>query len=216
MKESPILFSGPMVRAILEDRKTQTRRIVKPQPEVRGNLIRLPKQVGFSLIEKTARHVDATTLKESAELYCPYGAPGDRLWVRECFAYYPGSLPEEREVLYREGHESFPNGWPSYRGPIGDCAVWRPSIHMPRWASRLLLEIVSIRVERLQEITEADAESEQDRSDFLEWAHAVAPSGSKIETAKESFQKLWESINGPGSWEQNPWVWVVEFKRIEQ
>ena len=187
MKERPILFSGPMVRAILEGRKTQTRRIVK----VRGGLEYIgPKGCEHEPDSWGYPHpCDDGYLTLADGIKCPYGKPGDRLWVRETWA--PAEWP--------------PTGPPAvYRADEGMFASqWKPSIHMPRAVSRITLEVVSVRVERLQDISEEDA--------LAEGITLVERGTSPV----DQFNKLWESINGPGSWEANPWVWVVEFKRIE-
>jgi len=206
-KEKPILFSAPMVRAILDGRKTQTRRIVKPQPEwngLRGN---------FG--EFTWGSREMITPYEMRKL-CPYGKPGDRLWVRERWAAwttpsheYPGDCdqiecpPSEMQERYgttRHDCVYFADG-PNY-------SKWRPSIHMPRWASRSTLEITDVRVQRLNEISDADA-----------FAEGVATERRRESTwyagkAKEMFRDLWSSINGSDSWDANPWVWAITFKKL--
>lgn len=176
MKERPILFSAPMVRAILDGRKTQTRRIMKPQPEPCGDGVLRP------LITE-----------------CRYGYMGDRLWVRETFS--DKGLPPG-EVYYRATAEN--------DGLTADEVAnvrWKPSIHMPRWVSRITLEITHVRIERLMEISVEDAESEG-------W-----PGPDALNTIRNAYPiawyaDLWESINGPGSWEANPWVWVVTFNPL--
>ncbi len=204
MKEKPILFSAPMVRAILEGRKTQTRRIVKPQP-----LWVADPSVPFKTADCDPRGI----------IRCPYGQPGDRIWVRETWAYHPDFPEATHRAIYR-----------AEKGVENDVDRWRPSIHMPRWASRILLEVTGIRVERLNDISEVDSLSEgilSVRSDEFEADHfkdwkkrfdAAVSSGEKPPVGpspKESFKVLWESINGTGSWEANPFVWVIEFKRID-
>lgn len=180
-KERPILFSGPMVRAILDGRKTQTRRIVKDE-------------------SKAKRDIDG--------IYwgCPYGLIGDRLWVRE--TWFDNLCPRTpadglNEVYYRadgEAHEQFPGDYMDMR--------WTPSIHMPRWASRITLEVTGVRVERLNEIDADDVFAEGALTTDYEWWHVDL-------MVRQQFQILWESINGPGSWAANPWVWVIEFKRVK-
>lgn len=177
MAERPILFSGEMVLAILDGRKTMTRRVVKPQPEPDTDC---PHHVGTG-IERKAR-------------ICPYGKPGDRLWVRETFCSFP-----DGNIFYRADNDE--------RAPMKG---WKPSIFMPRALSRITLEIKNVRVERLQDISENDAKAEgTDGERYLGqgFDHCVY---------REAFRTLWESINGPGSWESNPWVWVVEFKQITE
>jgi hypothetical protein len=189
MKERPILFSAPMVRALLDGMKTQTRRIADDFIGFAGSGQPLTVRGG-----------------SPCEYVCPYGQPGDRLWVREAW----------------KAHSVFDNVPPR---DIPKTCVWypadsgympgsraRPSIHMPRWASRITLEIVSVRVERLQDISEADALAEgvSDTGSMITGDGANEISGPIAEYAV-----LWESINGHRSWEANPWVWVVEFKRVE-
>lgn len=207
MKERPILFSAPMVRAILEGRKTQTRRIVKnPDSAISGCDI--------------SRLIDQPSVIESD---CPYGQPGDQLWVRESFSvrsFDPGYS------FSHEGGEDFEYGSCMVEYPddgskkrINDLCLDNdgidevaqahraskkksvPSIHMPRWASRIQLDITGVRVERLQEISNEDIRAEG----------ACKRSSC---THRLDFQLLWESINGQESWQANPWVWVLEFKRV--
>ncbi|WP_130952324.1 hypothetical protein [Klebsiella pneumoniae] len=206
MKERGLIFNGEMVRAILDGRKTQTRRTVKPQPDEDG----LAKVTNGPWVDSSERNYR-----------CPFGAAGDRIWVRETFCpvddtQYGG----EKWVDYRatpKFEESHPAGWDSAPNDA-EALKWRPSIHMPRWASRILLEITDVRVERLNAISEEDATAE-----------GVPPAGSLLPdypgtfltpkgdfaTAKVAFQRLWESIYGAENWQANPWVWVIEFKRVE-
>lgn len=210
MKERPILMSAPMVRAILSGTKTQTRRVVKPQPYLStlnppnfedkkvGEIFICPdlfdpKTSVFVEYEGGGRYHNMGS-DVFARKHCPYGQPGDRLWVREAFAFCCEDKfgPVQDSIIFRadEGNADWKHGW-------------RPSIHMPRAASRILLEIVSVRVERLHEISEADAIAEG------------CPSGSYgAYYPVDNYARLWESINGPESWESNPWVWVVEFRRL--
>lgn len=203
MKERPILFSGPMVRALLDGSKTQTRRVVKPQPPNHMGTVRTLGDGDWQFVQ------DAHTLADSASTWrCPYGQPDDRLWVRETFGHF------ERNDTLKPGDTIY------YRAD-GECLElrpWRPSIHMPRWASRITLEITGVRVERLQDISEADAIAEgcaKNHNNYY-WGGPHKAGGLKqMATARQAYQDLWESINGPGSWEANPWVWVVGFKRAE-
>lgn len=203
MKERPILFSGPMVRAILEGRKTQTRRVVKLRDGewIDGDHIAFDKdgKCGVSLNGKRY----------------PHGTVGDRLWVRESF----------REVSDQTGGYAYRANCSSGTEKLDK---WKPSIHMPRWASRITLEITGVRVERLQDISASDCIAEGLRSEvfdqtlgfrnymkkndwFVHWGD-----GKDIEDAAiESFQSLWQSINGDESWAANPWVWVIEFRKME-
>jgi hypothetical protein len=182
--ERPILFSAPMVRAILAGTKTQTRRVVK------GN--------------------DLSTAILAAR--SPYGAPGDRLWVRETWAagacadglppstlHAPTWLRDNEGLWYKANEPADPH-WKN----VSSRGRWRPSIHMPRWASRITLEIASVHAERLQEISEEDARAE-----------GVAPRGSGTKACWSAFYLLWCEINGHASWDANPWVWALTFKRVE-
>ena len=209
MKERPILFSAPMVRALLDGSKTQSRRIVKPQP-FNG---RPDDEVRKQMIENGALGQDAslTDLINGAidhgfipEAKCPYGHTGDRLWVRETYFgnhfQHPNEPEDERELHYRA------DGLPNFEGEES-LIKWRPSIFMPRWASRITLEIVNVRVERLQDISEDDAKAEG-----AAWGACGSPQEG---SHKAGYAQLWENINGPGSWDANPWVWVVEFKRVK-
>ena len=209
MKERPILFSGPMVRAILAGTKTQTRRVVKE------------------------RHIDAAPpvhffqyLREN----CPYGQPGDRLWVRET---WQGPLIDDLDAYRAEPSDYNKPEFCEYAADGGAAPEfitlddelvrrWRPSIHMPRWASRILLEITSVRVERLHEISEADAQAEGVERVVVGsgWRRYCDPDSEEVGVppcgdARRSFRSLWKYINGAESWNANPWVWVVEFKRVQ-
>ena len=207
MKERPILFSAPMVRALLAGTKTQTRRALRDQPCM------LPDFNRGHLSIRVRGAVYQAFSPNFPPVRCPYGEPGDRLWVRETWAAPhsedarpPRAIQCDWMLIHYAATED--------RGGL----LWRPSIHMPRWASRITLEITGVRVERLQNISEADAEAEgctkNHNGYYLGGPHAV--SGRKqMATAQSAYRDLWESINGPGSWDANPWVWVVEFKREE-
>lgn len=195
MKERPIIFNGEMVRAILDGRKSQTRRVVK------------------------CLDVPPVCWK------CPYGVPGDRLWVRETFCIessyevgpYPPPFSDGRPLnkhngwtcgeWWEQAHYKATDPTPELEIGTGDPGVkWTPSIHMPRWASRITLEIVNVRVERVQEIDEAGAILEGVDAEKYEKSYRYA------------FSQLWDSINvkrGFG-WDKNVWVWVIEFKRVEE
>jgi len=210
MSTLAIVFSAPMVRAILSGSKSQTRRVVKPQPPDGG-------------LEWVTRRV-APDGGPSDVISCPYGQPGDRLWVREtwyCDDYRvqrgPYLKPDDMDVGKSQG-----DGMLVYRASSGDRPyeaeqpVWRPAIHMPRWASRISLEITSVRVERLQDITNADAKAEgchhDDPCDHTR--RSCAEIGCPGPDYRIGYRNLWEQINGPGSWDANPCVWVVSFRRI--
>ncbi len=194
MKERPILFSGDMVRAILDGRKTQTRRVIKPQPY-------------------SVSPVTNTPFWEEGSLNCPYQI-GDRLWVRETWALNPYLL-ELPAYVYRADYE-----------PLSDILIkWKPSIHMPRSASRITLEITGVRVERLQDISEQDAIAEgiesaqlpNEETCKLRWKDYQAKFiKCGFFSSIDSFKSLWDSINvQKHPWESNPWVWVVEFKILK-
>jgi hypothetical protein len=213
MKERPILFQGAMVRAILAGTKTQTRRVVKPTPT--RNAAAMWSRDGLLQVESGPRAAYPIT--------CPYGQPGDRLWVRETYSgpyVLTGTPPRE---------------WPS-DAPIwcwadgdpthGDWTKPKPGMHMPRSASRIDVEVTEVRVERLQEISEADAKAEG----VLQWAADLARDGSVTEadivamaarygtgSLRGGYAALWDSINGMdghSSWQANPWVWAVSFRTI--
>jgi hypothetical protein len=139
------------------------------------------------------------------ESFSPFKV-GEIIYVREKFAYFPASLPEEKQIVFPDSPA--PKDWPSYRGPFHDFCVWRPSIHMPKWASRIHLEVMRVRLERACDISEEDAEAEGCRA---------VPRGKGFQnftsTAKEKFQSLLESLYGPDAWEK--WVWVYDIKRIK-
>ncbi len=209
-KERPILFSGPMVRALLDGSKTQTRRAMKPQPTefVGGPGVTLRDGSPAPLVP-----LDDSVEPYGREIVCPYGQPGDRLWVREAHAI------DGKKVFFRAGHKESEGA-----GPRVDIR-WRPSIHMPRWACRITLEIISVRVERLQDISEADALAEgivecpipADDEGPRRIGYMVGPDDGKSGlsvTPIQAYRNLWESINGPGSWDANPWVWALTFRRF--
>lgn len=249
MRERPILFSGPMVRAILDGRKTQTRRLVTPQPAPNapndGGTVWVRQAEGLHVPYGTVGHL---TVREKTGLRCPYGVPGDRLWVREtwycdhcferdyettrrtyvgrtltdaeCEAEWRGNEATGSLLFYRADGEAGQQ-FEQLEHPTG--RIWKPSIHMPRWASRLTLDVTSVRVERLHDISEEDARAEgverYPEPFTLGWRnYEPEPSFESISyhpTARESFASLWRSINGAESWESDPWVWAVEFRRME-
>ncbi|BCD88018.1 hypothetical protein PSm6_44250 [Pseudomonas solani] len=221
-RERPILFSGPMVRAILEGQKTVTRRAVKPCKAHADGFAVLDFGNGWQPFNTFC---DFTSDSEGMEypIACPYGKPGDRLWVRETFATLSAGQYEPVKPAWGYGQDlRF-----AATDPLADCDIgvrgyaWRPSIHMPRWASRILLEVTDVRVERLQDISEHQAQAEGiehlphlDPAGTCHWrVYGSESSGTNSPVA--SFESLWESINGAGSWDANPWVWVVEFRRIQ-
>lgn len=261
MTEKPMIFNAEMVRAILEGRKTMTRRIVKQVPDYYhfkhcgGPKQGQPKHImDWSLsgvyqadedqenyCKKGHFYLDVQTDVDDnshQEIKCPYGQSGDRIWVRETFSLETNSHGDlsgvEYEPPFKDGRPVKWDGgdwWqPHYRatdpspelicyGDIcrqcddnGSGPHWKPSIQMPRWASRITLEIVDVRVERLNDITREDAKKEG----FLpSIGNGLEQScGRSFGNAELAFRNTWESIYGPGSWESNPWVWVLQFKRI--
>ena len=246
-KERPILFSAPMVRALLDGSKTQTRRAMRPQPPAHTAAVgRWQDPPGYDAAwwafvrEGPVEHDHPFA---GAEIHgepwrCPYGKPGDTLWVREAWGYFDpdgsgedydrdrnddgkaGPCKAYRAEMMQEGN-TLRDYWRrriAYKatfaeqkygmGPAGPNR-WRPSIHMPRWASRITLEVTDVRVEKLTEISEVDAQAE-----------GVGPLRTDGRMcnglpATDGYADLWESINGPGSWEANPWVWAVSFRRIK-
>ena len=198
-------MSAPMVRAVLDGSKTQTRRIVKPQPVP---WCAMDDEQTLPFIE----HGKVKCLAEfgALEVLCPYGVVGDRLWVRETWAAYTGlsidgecdeitctpSEMQERcgtsraDVVYFADSKSAPDRW-------------RPSIHMPRWASRITLEITDVRVERLNDISKEDARAE-----------GVVPLVMDCGSFLPRFEGVWGHVYGPDSWASNPWVWALTFKRV--
>ncbi|EOE2154626.1 hypothetical protein ACT5NI_003247 [Klebsiella pneumoniae] len=230
MKERGMIFNSEMVLAILDGRKTQTRRIMKEQPVLNGNFY----EVFGSAWSKGMTSIPAVP-GHSLSTRCPFGAVGDRIWVRETFCpvddtQYGG----EKWVDYRATpryEASHPAGWDSAPNDA-EALKWRPSIHMPRWASRILLEITDVRVERLNAISEEDAQREgvhtevwdqtvvarnyAARDEFFQfWSEDMPHYVEMNQLYRSSFRSLWESIYGEESWKANGWVWVISFKRVE-
>lgn len=211
MHERPILFSAPMVRAILARQKTMTRRALNERD-----------LAGFAAaadLGECGRFLDGQPITPADRNYhsmlCRYGEPGDRLWVRETFQPILAHGVDYAAANYKTG-EGYTASYPATDGriefvdsedEISDRC--KPAIHMPRWASRILLEITSTRIERLQEISGMEAK----------WEGVTIPShlpqdGADLDWARREFQSLWSSINGEDSWNANPWVWVVEFRLL--
>ncbi|ERX41067.1 TPA: hypothetical protein NKN97_003005 [Pseudomonas aeruginosa] len=232
MKERPILFTGPMVRAIIEGRKTVTRRVMKYQPHEDASVT-----VGNYNVTVVDRHGEQQPGPEAFGAWwsdgergciCPHGQPGDQLWVRETWtdvnmcgapalAYRadedirdlmeePGFLDDRGAFNYDDPRVK-PYPFACWYAEL-DQARWRPSIHMPRWASRILLEVTAVRVERLQDISE-----EQARAEGYPAERECETGGSGLD-AWLWFRSLWGEINGPEAFTANPWVWVIEFKRV--
>lgn len=227
--ERGMIFNSDMVRAILDGRKTQTRRIMKVQPSDgfhpthNGYVLDLsahwytPGVVDKNGYLKPAKKDVFGVADENEGYTCPFGAIGDRIWVRETWAEAGAGAPDLK--LYRADYpEHVPTHYENV--PPADEVRWTPSIHMPRWASRLTLEITGVRVERLNGISETDAEAEGidmealfDAQDCYDCIADHNMTGRPTVTG--AFKYLWESIYGEESWKANPWVWVIEFKRIE-
>ncbi|WP_312663622.1 hypothetical protein [Pantoea sp. CTOTU49201] len=225
MRERGIIFNTEMVRAVLEGRKTQTRRIMKVQPESNQlGLLRITASTKRSDIGKYHwAESNATGNHVRSKLFaCPYGAVGDRLWVRETWSedfanYYPNDRVWYAADDDRRLDIEVVDGVRGIFSPESNVHVpfrWHPSILMPRWASRITLEITGVRVERLNSISEADAKAEGIKAS-KPWSGLDGCVGSGGTPAAERFESLWQSIYGVESWQANPWVWVVEFKRVE-
>lgn len=223
MNEQPILFSTPMVKALLDGRKMQTRRVITPQPKFVESSCRWYWEKALDVHGEPL--VDAS--RHWWEYYgtSPYGAVGDRLWLREtfCVGYAIGGgnftallfdgCENVRKVFYRATDDDEPDE---------PKRLWKPSIFMPRWASRITLELTAVRVERVQDISRTDAIAEGVCTDeWLEWRENALsvglPEGSRIPDEIDEYAGLWNKLNfkrGYG-WEVNPWVWVLEFKRVQ-
>lgn len=247
IKCRPILFSGQMIRALLDGIKTQTRRIVKP-PSSKTMICDMAKAWSDGAADSQYLHVPARHKDDSPDdcismrVSCPYGAISRKLWVRET---WQGPLFDDMDAYRAEPADFNKPEFCQYAadgGPapefmtIDDELVcrWRPSIHMPRWASRITLEITSVRVERLQDISEADAIAEgvepwgQSGRHGQKWncpphvrrfgagdnVEDVGFDGCPVKDPREAYRGIWAAINGPGSWEANPFVWAISFKRI--
>ena len=218
MAERPILFSGPMVRAILAGHKTQTRRILRLPPGYEHGEV-----YGYEGCHN-GLHALACDPGPSRAIRCPYGAPGDRLWVRETWTAFSKPSHEYGECEEREGPPSeMPDLYGTDRSDVVYAADgtsnpnrWRPSIHMPRWASRLALEITGVRVERLQDIPGADVLAEGVGQPWngigIEKAGGMTPDIEQ--QLRHKFHGLWNDINGEGGWESNPWVWALSFRAV--
>lgn len=213
MKERGMIFNGEMVRAILDGRKTQTRRPVK--------FPILDRNLGCEL----AGNELAGELSAGNYLNSAFGKPGDRIWVRETFqgplfdydlmdSYCKDPTPFEKPEFCVYKADGVPA--PEFYDADDELhCCWRPSIHMPRWASRILLEITDVRVERLNAISQEDAQAEG--MELAGWrpTYSDPDSGGEVMTPYDNFAELWSSIYGEESWNANPWVWVISFKRVE-
>ncbi len=214
MKEKPILFSAPMVTAILEGRKTQTRRILNHEfTEYRYvEFNEHENDLWKAYTDDPTQNNGECQMNDVTDIFhCPYGSRGDRLWVRETWQTHcdmdsvsPRDLPSTTAVQYPATYDH----WVSKK---------RPSIFMPRWASRITLEITNVRVERLQDISDDDAYREGISPDHIAGDREVSIIPGSWITYSRGFAVLWDTINGKrASWESNPWVWVIEFRKLEQ
>ena len=231
MKERGMIFNAEMVRAILDGRKTQTRRPMKVQPVLSGGLYEV-YGAGWSVGMTSVPAVPGHSLAAN----CPFGCVGDRIWVRETYRVH-SKASDLATLVYKASEQ---NSWAeqTHRVPLSVCTKqvspdkWTPAIHMPRWASRILLEITDVRLERLQDISEEGAQHEglytevwdqtvvarnYAASDefFQFWSDDMPHFVEMNELYRSSFRSLWESLYGEDGWQANPWVWVIEFKRIE-
>ncbi|EPK4544205.1 hypothetical protein M1I87_004444 [Serratia marcescens] len=229
MKERPVIFNGEMVRAIIDGRKTQTRRVMAVQPESNQfGLLRISDSTKRSDIGKYHwAESNATGPHQRSALFsCPFGQVGDRMWVRETWGVVSHDFDENERIIdwvpdrpataihempfgngYYSGHAIYAADgeftWGDDDGH-GEKSCWKPSIHMPRTACRILLEITAVRVERLNDISDGDAIREGCSAADMKSGDCVA----------DVFARLWSSIYGAESWIANPWVWVIEFRRV--
>jgi hypothetical protein len=252
MRERPILFSAPMVRAILDGRKTQTRRVIKPQPTMKGRWMEWCHKGVLITEQNVAWHPFAEGFPRALATpglgyLCPYGRAGDRLWVKERWRPYVAHSCAldacdcgDVEIEYRADGEkryfhdaTINEASPDWTLPKAADRGDVTPLFMPRWASRLTLEVTGVRVERLQDISEADVLAEGfitregaaafnydgTREYFIPEQLESDPTGPVAAggnvSARQAFRRLFESINGAGSWDANPWVWVVAFRRVE-
>lgn len=216
-KERPILFSTEMVRAILEGRKTQTRRVIKHSHVYIDHPQKCTNEESRAIRNEPAQFAPGEVVAAINWLtkHCPYGQPGDILWVRETWAH-------RHETATAGGVEYTLVDEIIYKADNPDAiALWKPSIHMPREAARLFLRVKDVRVERLQDISEADAQAEG-----IQWIEKGPVRGGhytdgkailSFKTAREAFQSLWDNIpqRTDYTWHDNPWVWVIEFERVD-
>jgi len=235
VKERPILFSAPMVRAILAGTKTQTRRVVKTGRFPQSEWTILPSPDGQSAIRSSRDGIVFNTdcgmpakSMQDKSILCPYGVPGDRLWVREAWCL----AARKKFDQYRDREQVWPSTmrrphvksrWNGAHNAIyradgehiasnGVKEIWTPSIFMPRWASRLLLEITDVRVQRVRDISESDAKAEGCDYSNEGWRGEYGPGFSRV----AAYRDLWNDINGKKyPWNSNPWVWCLTFKVVK-
>ncbi|HDY7252893.1 TPA: hypothetical protein RRW88_004661 [Klebsiella pneumoniae] len=220
MKERGMIFNGEMVRALLDGRKTQTRRIVKGT----DSAVKFCKEWNingeeFFVVLGEKDHTGMNPVLGA--ISCPFGAVGNRIWVREAFRVHSRAT-DVATLVYKASER---NSWTeqTHRVPVAACnkpatpEKWTPSLHMPRWASRILLEITDVRVERLNAISEEDARAEGIIDGGCLNCGEPEPCGcaNPEPDATDAFAYLWQSIYGQENWNADPWVWVIEFKRVE-
>lgn len=209
MADKPILFSASMIQALLQGRKSQTRRALTDQTLWRDDGTVWTGFMGWQPVEWALGNRGAV-----GKGVLPRYAPGDRLWVKETYAYVGTTDPGW--LLYRATYDECCRAH-GFDQPVPDASevAWKPSIFMPRRLSRLTLLVTDVRVQRLQDISEADARAEGIDFDPGEGGtfHVAGLAGCGSDSAVDAYRKLWEAINGPGSWAANPWVWVVQFER---
>ncbi len=213
MNERPILFSGPMVKALLSGEKTQTRRVVHLQLSPKAHS-------PFLGADGIWRWMTGRVSYKGDEIRCPYGAPGDRLWVRETWEFRPSWGARVTVIFGAGGEEKECEPPPDWNPTVWNRRQrWRPSIHMPRWASRVSLEVTEVRVQRVHEITEADAKAEGIADNHAEWSHEARELGIApgLQTRREAFAITWNKLNGKREgcdWKSDPWVWALTFRRV--
>lgn len=203
LKATPILFSTPMVQTILNGKKKQTRRVINPQP-------RCELRLHYGTWNEYQEGIDRATGSNWGYGYkCPYGKPGDILWVRETWGI---GIAMSGGIVYRADYKN-------NRPPLADGEKWKPSIHMPKDIARIYLRVTDVRAERLQSITEEDALKEGFKPGYEVTGNGKFEDVLEREwTAVDEFRELWQELNlkrGYG-WDKNPWVWVVEFERVEK
>lgn len=233
MTERPIPLRDWEVRSILKGDKTQTRRkapirelniLQHPGDMLTWSVSFLKAIKGTLTIHSGGKFSDLQARSIIASQFNPYGKPGDTLWVRETWgAVSPTDEPVplalgQCEIEYRAdlppGCTDGPGEWPADERN-SDAPKWRPSIHMPRWASRITLRVTGVRVERLQDISVADAKAEGCENPLIGAEAPAAGPGVFLADERTSFARLWNHINGPSAWDANPWLWVISFERVK-
>jgi len=214
MKEHPILFTPDNIRAILDDKKTQTRRLIKPQP------------TKWHMVKREPFHFDAVDMPRvwsplsdhSEDRVCPYEI-GDRLWVRERYAhFFKGNDPSACKYLADAGTPRWPQAYSKENALESWRGQWKSALFMPKWAARIWLDITDVRVQRVQEISHEDAIAENCHG--YGWVsqspYVSGPHTDDGKLPQEEYEELWDSINGKTyPWASNPWVWCLTFKRVE-